>query len=161
MKLLVFILLFFALLCNAQEVFSPRTMQTETARQKYNWRHAIAPAALSFVAGAAWGTNQTLEHQNAEFFRVFPNANERFWGVDSWRNKYHNFDPAQGRNAMPIWFTDGNHMTASATQITMFAAGICVGIGEKRKWWHYAADVGISFAAYSLGNILTYNIIFQ
>lgn len=156
----VFILLLFPLFCTAQDVFNPRTLQTEKGMKTYRWKRAILPASLSFASGAAWGLNQTLEHRNARFFHVFPNANHRFWGVDSWKNKYHNFDPAQGRNCVPVWFTDGKHLTASVTQTTMFAAGFCVAFGEKRKWWHYAADVGISFAAYSVGNALTYNLIF-
>lgn len=128
--------------------------------QQYKWKRAILPASLSFFAGASWGTNQTLEHHNVQFFRVFPNANPRFWGVDSWRNKYNDFDPANGRSAVPIWFTDGKHLTASATQVLVFGAGLSIGIGEKRKWWMYAADIGISFAAYSLGNVLAYNVVF-
>lgn len=146
---------------NAQGAFSPRTLDIEPTREKYNWKRAILPASLCFVAGAAWGTNQTLVHHNAEFFRVFPNANPRFWGPDSWRNKYTNFNPENGRTVVPVWFTDGQHLTASATQVLVFGAGVSIGIGRPRKWWHYAADAGISFAAYSLGNCLTYNVIFR
>ena len=131
------------------------------AQGGYNWKRAILPASLSFAAGAAWGTNQVLEHRNAAFFRVFPDANVRFWGPDSWRNKYNNFNQENGRNKTPIWITDGKHLTASANQVLLFGAGVCIGIGEKRKWWHYVADAGISFAAYSVGNVLTYNIIFK
>jgi hypothetical protein len=129
--------------------------------QGYNWKRAIAPAALSFTAGAAWGTNQVLEHRNAAFFRVFPEANVRFWGPDSWRNKYVGFNPENGRNKTPIWITDGKHLTASANQVLIFGAGLCIGIGKKRKWWHYAADIGVSFVAYSAGNYVTYNLIFR
>ena len=143
-----------------QEVFNPRTLQTEPTRERYNWKRAILPASLCFVAGASWGTNQTLQHHNAEFFRVFPGANRRFWGPDSWKNKYNDFDPAQGRNKTPIWITDGKHLTASATQVLVFGAGLSIGIGEKRKWWMYAIDIGSSFVAYSLGNVLAYNVTF-
>lgn len=131
------------------------------AQGGYNWKRAILPASLSFAAGAAWGTNQVLEHRNAAFFRVFPGASRKFWGPDSWRNKYRDFNPENGRNSTPIWITDGKHLTASANQVLVFGAGLCIGIGEKRKWWHYVADAGISFAAYSVGNVLTYNIIFK
>ena len=143
-----------------QEVFNPRTLQIEQGRERYNWKRAILPASLCFVAGASWGTNQTLQHRNAEFFRVFPGANRRFWGPDSWKNKYNDFDPAQGRNKTPIWITDGKHLTASATQVLVFGAGLSIGIGEKRKWWMYAIDIGSSFVAYSLGNVLAYNVTF-
>ncbi len=131
------------------------------AQEKYNWKRAIAPASLSFVSGASWGLNQVLEHRNAAFFRVFPDANVRFWGPDSWRNKYNRFNPEEGRNGTPIWLTDGKHLSATINQTTAFAAGVTIGIGRKRKWWHYAVDAGISFAAYSAGNALTYNLIFK
>ena len=133
----------------------------EMSAQGYSLKRAILPASLSFAGGAAWGLNQTLEHQNAAFFRVFPDANKQFWGPDSWRNKYNGFNPENGRNSTPIWITDGKHLTASGTQVFVFAAGVSIGIGEKRKWWHYAADAGISFVAYSAGNWLTYNAIFR
>lgn len=161
LALLVFLFCTLAIACNAQGVFNPRTLQVEQPRQKYNWKHAIAPASLAFVSGAAWGLNQTLEHHNDRFFKVFPNASKRFWGPESWKNKYSDFDPANGRNRVPIWFTDGKHLTATIAQTTIFGAGVTIGIGQKRKWWHYVADAGISFAAYSAGNFLTYNLIFR
>ena len=135
--------------------------KAEQPKDKYNYRRAIAPASLAFVSGASWGVNQTLEHHNSRFFRAFPKSNERFWGVDSWKNKYHEFDPSQGRNGTPIWFTDGQHLTASLNQTLIFGAGICIPIGKKRPLWHYAADIGITSAAYTLGNALTYNVIFH
>lgn len=147
--LLIVVCLFWVVACNAQ------------GKQKYKWQRAIAPASLSFAAGAAWGTNQILVNKNENFFRVFPNANRRFWGADSWKNKYNNFNPENGRNGTPIWFTDGKHLTASFTQVCLFGAGVTIGIGEKRPFWHYVADVGISFAAYSVGNYLTYNQLFK
>lgn len=136
-------------------------LSIEASGQAYNWKRAIAPASLSFVSGAAWGLHETLQHHNARFFKVFPNADKRFWGPDSWRNKYNGFNPENGRNGKPVWITDGKHLTATINQTTMFGAGVCIGIGRKRKWWHYAADAGISFAAYSLGNVLTYNVVFR
>ena len=129
--------------------------------QPYNWKRAILPASLSFASGAAWGLNQTLEHHNDRFFRVFPGANPRFWGPDSWKNKYNGFNPENGRNGKLIWLTDGKHLTASLNQVFAFGAGVSIGIGQKRKWWHYVADAGLSFAAYSAGNVLTYNLLFR
>ena len=150
--------LYFALLLLAScKAIKPAT----TERLKYDYRRAIAPASLAFVSGAAWGVNQTIAHHNARFFRAFPKSNERFWGVESWKNKYHQFDPAQGRNDTPIWFTDGRHLTASLNQTLIFGAGICIPIGKKRPLWHYAADIGITSAAYTLGNAFTYNLVFH
>lgn len=128
--------------------------------QRYEWKRAILPASLSFVSGAAWGTNQTLEHHNERFFRVFPGASRKFWGPDSWRNKYIGFAPENGRNSTPIWFTDGKHLTATVNQVLVFGSWVTIAIGEKRKWWHYVADAGICFAAYSAGNWIFYDKIF-
>ena len=129
--------------------------------QRYELRRAILPASLAFASGAAWGTNQVLEHHNERFFRVFPGASRRFWGPDSWKNKYNGFSPENGRNNVPIWFTDGKHLTATINQVFAFGSGVTVAIGEKRKWWHYAVDAGICFVAYSAGNYLTYDLIFK
>ena len=137
------------------------TKKAERPKEKYNYRNAIAPASLAFVSGASWGVNQTLVHHNARFFRAFPKSNERFWGPDSWKNKYWQFNQDQGRNDTPIWFTDGPHLTASLNQTLIFGAGICIPIGKKRPIWHYAADIGITSVAYTLGNALTYNVIFH
>lgn len=132
-----------------------------TNAQAYNWKRAILPASLSFASGASWGLNQTLEHHNDRFFRLFPNASKRFWGPESWKNKYNGFNPENGRNGTLIWFTDGKHLTASANQVFAFGAGVSIGIGQRRKWWHYALDAGLSFAAYSAGNVLFYNVLFR
>ncbi len=135
--------------------------KTEQPTEKYNYRRAIAPASLAFVSGASWGVNQTLAHHNDRLFRAFPKASREFWGADSWKNKYWGFQPDNGRNDTPIWFTDGRHLTASLNQTLIFGAGICIPIGKKRPLWHYAADIGITSAAYALGNAFTYNGIFH
>lgn len=124
----------------------------ESSNSRYNWKRAIAPASIMFAAGATWATHETVVHHNEQFFKTFPGASRRFWGADSWRNKYVNGDPEQGRNGVPIWFTDGKHLTASAHHVLVFSAGMTITIGEKRPVWHYLLDVGISFGAYSLGN---------
>lgn len=129
--------------------------------QKYDFKRAILPASLSFASGGAWGVHETLAHKNDKFFKAFPGASQRFWGKDSWQNKYKGGDPANGRNGVPIWFTDGKHLTATATQVFAFGAGFTIALGEKKPVWHYAVDVGISFAAYSLGNFVVYDLIFR
>lgn len=131
------------------------------AAQKYDAKRAVLPATFSFFSGASWGLHETLAHKNDKFFKVFPGASQRFWGSESWRNKYKGGDPANGRNGVPIWFTDGKHLTATATQVFAFGAGFTIAIGEKRPAWHYLLDAGISFAAYSFGNFVTYDLIFK
>ena len=130
------------------------------AQVRYNWKRAIAPAALSLAAGATWGTHETLMHKNALFFKAFPGASRRFWGADSWRNKYTGGDPLKGRNGKPVWFSDGKHLTASVHHTLIFAAGVTVTIGEKRPTWHYLADAGFSFGAYSVGNWMAREVVF-
>ena len=131
-------------------------------RPVYNYRRAIAPASLAFVSGASWGVNQTLIHHNDRFFRAFPKANPRYWGPESWKNKYWQFDPEQGRNSTPIWFTDGQHLSASINQTLIFGAGITITLHDDRPpWWHYLLDIGITGVAYTLGNAATYNGVFH
>ena len=129
------------------------------AGQRYRVRHAIVPATISTVQGLAWGLNQTLEHHNGQFFKVFPGASKKWFGPDSWKNKYWQFDPEQGRNRTPIWFTDAKHFTASVSQVAPFFTGITIVLGKKRPIWHYLIDAGISAITYTAGNYVTYDMI--
>ena len=124
-------------------------------KQKYDWKRAIAPSSLSFVAGASWGLHETLQHHNDRFFRVFPGASKRYWGVDCWKNKYE--DPWY----IPTQISDGLHLSATTHHVALFGAGITIGIGKKRPFWHYCLDAGLSLASYSLGNYLVYDVIFH
>lgn len=122
--------------------------------QKYSWKRAAAPMALSFSAGAAWGTHEVLMHRYRDFEAVFPQANDRFWNpAVSWQNK-HETD-------MPVWFTDGKHMLATYNQAALFGAGVTIAIGGRRPWRHYLVDAALSFGAYSLGNFLAYDVVFR
>ncbi|TXH09140.1 MAG: hypothetical protein E6R03_17190 [Hyphomicrobiaceae bacterium] len=126
----------------------------QAGAQRYELRRAIAPAALSFAAGAAWGTHETLMHHNARFFEVFPRASRRFWGPDSWQNKYEN--PWY----VPVQVSDGKHLTATMHHVALFSAGVTITLGERRPAKHYLFDAGVSLAAYSLGNWLAYDLLF-
>jgi len=142
--LFVIIVLFLAFSCNGQ-----------------GYRPRIAPLALSFAAGAAWGIHEKTAHHWPKFKERFPGANPQWWNpAESWRNKYRGGQVEQGRNDVPIWVTDAAHLTATTNQALIFGAGAAITIGEKRKWWHYAADAGLSFLAYSIGNELTFNWIY-
>jgi len=121
----------------------------------------ILPASLAFVSGAAWGTHEVVENHNHRIFRMFPGANPRFWGPESWKNKYWGFNPENGRNKTPIYFTDADHLLASTTQVLAFSAGATIMLGEDRPVVHYLIDAGLTFVAYTAGNVLTYNIIFR
>jgi len=153
LALLFFYAIFFALLFN---FCSCSTVKT------------YAPSAsLAFVSGASHGTAQVLQHHNDRFFSVFPGASKRFFGPESWRNKYIDFDPAKGRNCVPIWFTDGYHLANTTTQSTAFLSGAAFSLSSikrseqrvRRK--RFIIGLGISFASYTAGNYLTYNVIFK
>lgn len=123
----------------------------------------------AFVSGAAWGLHEkSLNHPN-EFFNTFPNASRRIWGPDSWRNKYVNGDPAQGRTkwdlgpvkiTKPVHVTDAKHPLATISQAGLFSAGVCVTIGERRPFLHYLADFALIGLARSAGNYLTFNALY-
>ncbi len=121
----------------------------------------ILPAALAFSSGAAWGTHETLMHHNERFFRVFPGASRRFWGPESWKNKYWGFNPENGRNNTLVYFTDAKHLLASGTQVLGFSAGAVITMGDDRPFFHYLFDAGVSFVAYTAGNLVTYNLLFR
>lgn len=121
----------------------------------------ILPASLAFTAGAAWGTHEVVVNHNHRIFQRFPGANPRFWGPESWKNKYWGFNPENGRNKTPIYFTDADHLLASTTQVLAFSAGATIMLGEDRPVIHYLIDACLTFAAYTAGNVLTYNIIFR
>lgn len=53
---------------------------------------------------------------------------------------------------------------AAYHRVTLFGAGISAGIvynrGEKRKWWHYAVDAAITYAAFTVGFHSIYSLAF-
>ena len=120
----------------------------------------------AFASGAAWGLHEKTAHHWGTFQKRFPNANPLVWNPDeSWRAKYVNHDPEQGRVKWgpfnkPVQLTDAKHALATITQAGMLSAGVCVTIGEKRPWWHYALDLTIVSAARSSGNFLTFNALY-
>jgi hypothetical protein len=122
--------------------------------QRYSLRRAAPALALSFTAGAAWGTHEVLMHRYPDFKAVFPGANDQWWNPKiSWQNKH--------TNDVPVWFTDAKHTLATYNQAALFGAGVCIAIGQKRPLRHYLIDAGLSLGAYSLGNLLTYDVVFR
>lgn len=119
----------------------------------------ILPVVAGFGAGAAWGTHEVVQNHNHRIFQRFPGANPRFWGPESWKNKYWGFDPDNGRNNTLVYFTDAKHLLASTTQVFAFSAGATIMLGEDRPVIHYLIDAGLTFVAYTAGNVLIYNII--
>ena len=132
------------------------------SRHKKHTLRLLPALGLSFVAGASWGLHETLQHHWPTFERKHPGANPQWWNpAESWRNKYRGGDPERGRTAVPVQFTDAKHLLVTAHNATLFGAGLCIGWGNRRKWWRYAVDAGAALVAYSAGNFLTYNILYR
>lgn len=135
--------------------------------QAYNWKKALPGAALTFTAGMAWGTHETLNHHYASFKRVFPGANDQFWNpAQSWTNKYENGEPNDGPKFFGstnflVWTTDGKHLTSAIHKNTLFAGGIIIAIGDKKPLKYYLLDFLICSAAYSAGFHTTYSLFFE
>jgi len=161
MKVIVFILCLVPLFAVAQKkdtAFNKTLLfHFKQPVKKYNFKRVIAPAAFSAFAGVSWGLNQVLQPHNSRFFKTFPNASRHFYGPDSWKNKYWGNDPDRGRNNIPIWFTDGLHLTASAAQLSAVMVGATIVIGERKPLWHYLLDMGICAVSYTAGNYLAYD----
>lgn len=138
------------------------SLSVHAQQQHYQFKKAVAPAALSFISGSAWGLHEKTMHHWPEFHRRFPRANPKFWNPsESWKNKYVNWPEDQTRRRVPVFFTDAKHLLASTTQVAAFSAGACITLGDRRPWWHYVIDAGISFGAYSAGNYLTFNLLYR
>ena len=134
-------------------VYIPKPEQPE----KYFKIEMAIPLGLALFSGVAYGVNQANENHADQMFLKHPGLSRRRWGDDSWKNKYWNFDPEQGRNNVPVWFTDADHATASANQSMMFCAGLSIPLIRKKSKHpvlHYAFDAGLSFITYSAGWII-------
>ena len=127
--------------------------------QKYSLKRAILPASLAFAAGGSWGFHETSVNWPD---RIPDSWNQQFWdGRISWRNKYKNgatWEPPLklepkfwGSTTFLAWTTDSKHLFALTHRWSQLGAGVAIGIGEKRPWWHYGLDVAISAAAYTAG----------
>ena len=130
--------------------------------QRYDLRRAAAPGAAAFVAGAAWGAHEGLTHHWPAVHAKFPRLPATWWNpAESWRNKYFQRDPEQGRRPVPVQFTDAKHLLVTGHNVALFAAGVSISLNRRRPWQHYLLDAGISLAAYSAGNFVTYNLVFR
>lgn len=131
---------------------------------KYSVTHTIVPASLALASGAAWGLHETSVH-HAD--RIPAGWNRSFWdGRISWRNKYAGGNPDQGpkfpgSTTFLAWTTDAKHLFGTIHRGALFGAGVTIGIGQRRPAWHYLADAGISFAAFTLGFHSIYTLFFN
>lgn len=139
-------------------------ISTQLMAQRYQPRYASF--VLSAVSGASWGIHETSVHHPNRFPESW---NKQFWDNSlSWRNKYQDGNPTMGpkywgSTSFLAWTTDAKHLFGTVHRGTLFAAGLTITIGEKqkRKWWHYAADIGLSYLAYTGGFHATYSLAFR
>jgi hypothetical protein len=155
MKKAIIILLLFAAITSA----SAQIFLSDPHPPKYSLKHAVLPASLAFAAGASWGFHETSVNWPD---RIPDSWNQQFWdGRISWRNKYKNGATWQpplklepkfwGSTTFLAWTTDSKHLFALTHRWSQLGAGIAIGVGKKRPWWHYGLDVAISAAAYTAG----------
>lgn len=123
--------------------------------QRFNAREHIAPAALVFAAGMFEGA---MDHLQFHY-----DGNSQFWQPDiSWRNKYRNGDPAQGktfRGKYLVFTTDGWHLMKFGRNATLFT-GLVLRIGEKpKRWWVYGVEILSYWAINRIGFNVTYKLL--
>ena len=98
------------------------------------------PLATYFIAGVADGIGDNLQYHY--------DGNHHYWQPEiSWRNKYKNGDPAQGRKfpgstTWLVWTTDGWHLMKMIRNTTTVAT-IVLSFGERKKWYYYLMDAAI------------------
>lgn len=122
---------------------------------------------LMFISGAADGMTQVIAFHPDRFFAQHPNADRQFWDNSiSWRNKYRNGDPQQGRafvgsTTWLAWTTDAYHLFRTTSRLTA-VAGLTIPLykGSGKKLRHYAAEIGLSGLAWSAGFHTTYTLLY-
>lgn len=130
--------------------FSQGQSSSGFSQKPYNWKKGILKGSSYIIPGVASGLHEAILHHYPKFKDKFPGANDRFWNPkDSWERKYD--DPYPGSRMFPV-FTDAYHLTNAIKTGGLIGCTMFVTIGEKRPWWHYALDLGIGFAFYSVGS---------
>lgn len=130
----------------------------ELALQKMELRNAKLfwiGTGLSFVSGFSYGAREVVQHKP---WRIPSDWNTEWWDTrESWKNKYFQRDPEQGRNRMPVMFTDAYHLSGTIHRWTTTGAGICVGLNTRNQdWKRMGLNLLWNFLAFQAGFTLTY-----
>lgn len=159
-----------ALLCVALPAFSQslQPICNETEKQYgYTLERALLKGTGIFLSGALDGVSETLVWHYPQFEATHPGANPAYWNpYQSWRNKYRNGDPAQGRayigsTTWLAWTTDGYHLTRTGSRAFLFGS-ITISVFEKRrKWWTYPVEFVAGGIVRSAGFHTTYSILYR
>jgi hypothetical protein len=118
---------------------------------------------LVAVGGAADGLLEGYLHDGrTSFERKWKVSKTGFWGSESWRSVYVGGNPENGFKSDFIRWTGANdfyHFADDTRKIGYITGGVTLGIGGTKantKWWHYAVDFGISFAASAISKSAAY-----
>jgi hypothetical protein len=119
--------------------------------------------SLIAVGSAFDGLLEGYLHDGRTSFERKWNASKTgFWGSESWRSVYVGGNPENGFKSDFIRWTGANdfyHFADDTRKIGYITGGVTLGIGGTKantKWWHYAVDFGISFAASAISKSAAY-----
>lgn len=126
-------------------------------------RTKIAAWSLCAVGGIADGLLEGYLHDGrTSFERKWDADKTGFFGSESWRMVYKLGDPEKGfKTPLHGWAgaVDFYHITDDSRKVGYITGGIMLGIGGAKvnqKWWHYAVDFGVSFAASAISKSAAY-----
>lgn len=126
-------------------------------------RTKIAGWSLCAAGGIADGLLEGYLHDGrTSFERKYGASKTGFWGSESWRMVYKLGDPEKGfKTPLHGWAgaMDFYHITDDSRKVGYLTGGITLGIGGAKvnqKWWHYAVDFGVSFAASAISKSAAY-----
>lgn len=124
--------------------------------------YIILLLVFAFVSGSTWGIHEKIMHHWNIFHERFPGLNPQFWNPEiSWKNKYKKWPENQRRSLVPIFFTDAKHLLASLNQIALFFAGITVAFNTDFILWAYASKIVGAFIVYTIGNWITFKVLYK
>jgi hypothetical protein len=123
-----------------------------------------------FTTGMTVATRDILTNNPQHFFARFPKASKQFWWTRiSWKNKYKNGDPAQGK-AFPlsttalVGFTDGWHLMNTFTHVqvgAVFSLAVFSKDYYKIKPWQALSRIAYQSGMYYLGYNFMDRIVFK
>jgi hypothetical protein len=116
---------------------------------KPNW---VFVAGLT-AAGASHGLDQTLTYHQYKFNAKFPGlANKPFWNNQQLWDK------------TPLilgYRPNAKHILATGTQALCLGSGIVLVLGKKKKLQYYLYDLVLGGIGYTVGNYVTYDLLFK
>jgi len=127
------------------------TLLTFTCQAQYkpNWGFVTGLT----LAGASHGLDQTLTYHQYKFNAKFPNlANKPFWNNQQLWDK------------TPLilgYRPNAKHILATGTQALCLGSGVVLVIGEKKKLRYYLYDLVLGSIGYSVGNFVTYDLLYR